>query len=794
MNKNKYPLLLLLIISIFSLSIVLDCIPDLADIDPPVVNISYPANGTSVSGTVQIVVSASDDNKVKEVQIFIDGIKILTSGKDFVSYSWDTTPFADNSEHYISAIALDESDNIGTAPVVAVTVNPSDNTPPVVNIINPINGQTVFGNINIVTEATDNVGVEKVELYIDGLAVDTAFNRPYDYLWKTNSNDIGEHTIFARAFDSSSNASISPVITVTVDTTNVIPSVNIRNPLDGQIVSGIVNIVAEATDDDGVERVEFYIDGLLEQTVSSPPYYYFWNTNQVKAGDHNIYAKAFDLNSNSGVSPAITVTVDTTIDDTPPVVNIVNPPNGQLVSGNVNIVAEASDDDGVERVEFYIDGVFDQTVTTPPYNYLWNTNLVKAGNHNIYAKAVDLNNNSGVSPAITVTVDTIIDNIPPIVNIINPPNGQLVSGNVNIVAEASDDNGVERVEFYVDGSLGQTVTTPPYNYLWNTNTVTAGNHNLYAKAIDLNNNSAVSPVITVTVDSTIDNTPPAVNIVNPPNGQIVSGNVNIVAEATDDNGVERVEFYVDGVLGQTVTTPPYNYLWNTSLVPAGNHNLYAKAFDLNNNSTISPIITVTIAADVTPPVVNIVNPPNGQIVSGTVNIFAEATDNTQVDRVEFFIDGLLENTASSPPFVYPWNTALADTGIHNIFARAYDLSNNSAVSPVITVTVVQTALINNTNPQVKIINPSRNGLIFSTSETKSIPIEVKVPNYIVIQKAEFYVDGTLQKVVSNAVNNKLKYDWDFKGFADGLLHTIFVKVYDNSLSTGADMVVVRVYP
>jgi hypothetical protein len=365
---------------------------------------------------------------------------------------------------------------------------------------------------------------------------------------------------------------------------------------------------------------------------------------------------------------------------------------------------------------------------------------------------------------------------------------------VNFVAEATDDNGIERVEFYVDGVLGQTVTTPPYSYLWNTNTVTAGNHNLYAKAFDLNNNSAVSPVITVTVAA--DDTPPVVSIINPPNGQIVSGNVNIVAEATDDNGVERVEFYINGVLEQSVTTTPYSYLWNTNQVTAGDHNIYAKAFDLNNNSAVSPVITVTVdtTIDDTPPVVNIINPPNGQIVSGTVNIFAEATDNIQVNRVEFFIDGTLENTSTSPPYDYSWNTALVDTGIHNIFARAYDPSNNSAISPVVTVTVVQTSLTSNTNPQIKITNPSKNGLIFSKTETKSIPIEVKVPNYVRTQKVEFYVDGTLQKVVTNAVDNKFKYDWNFEGFADGLLHTIFVKVYNNSLNTSADMKVIRVYP
>lgn len=606
MKRISFGYSAVLSVSIFLLIANPGCVPDLADIDPPIANIVHPSDGSSVSGTVPIVVSASDDDKVKEIQIFIDGTRVIKSGNDFVSYSWDTTPNADNSQHFISAIAIDESDNIGAAPVIAVTVNPTDNTPPVVNVLNPIDGQTIFGNINIVADATDNVQIERVEIYIDGLAVDTVFSHPYDYLWKTNFNDIGEHAIFARAFDPSNNTSVSPVITIRVDTTNVIPTVNIRNPLNGQIVSGIVNIAAEANDDDGIERVEFYIDGFLEQTVLTSPYHYLWNTDQVNAGDHNIYAKAFDLNANFGLSPVITVTVDTVIDNIPPVVDIVNPPDGQTVSGNINIVAEASDNIGVDRVEFYIDGFFRETATTPPYDYLWDTSLENAGGHNLHARAFDLSGNSGVSPVITVTVDTVIDNIPPVVNIVNPPNGQIVSGNVNVLAEATDNVGIDRVDFFIDGFLVRTATSPPYNYLW--------------------------------------------------------------------------------------------------------------------------------------------------------------------------------------------NTVLADTGIHNIFARAFDLSNNSSVSPAITVIVRQSMAAGNILPKINIVSPSRNGIFFSEKETRLIPVEVKVPEGSAVGRIEFYVDGHLEKVVTQAVNDRFKFEWNTEGLGDGLLHTIFVKGFDTSLNSSADMIIVRVYP
>jgi hypothetical protein len=116
------------------------------------------------------------------------------------------------------------------------------------------------------------------------------------------------------------------------------------------------------------------------------------------------------------------------------------------------------------------------------------------------------------------------------------------------------------------------------------------------------------------------------------------------------------------------------------------------------------------------------------------------------------------------------------------------------VSPTINVIVEQTALMGNTNPRIEIINPSKNGLIYSKTETGFIPIEVKVQKHIEVQKVEFFIDGDLQKVVTNGINNQFKYDWNLENVGDGLLHTIFVKVYSNSFNTGADMTVIRVYP
>jgi hypothetical protein len=90
----------------------------------------------------------------------------------------------------------------------------------------------------------------------------------------------------------------------------------------------------------------------------------------------------------------------------------------------------------------------------------------------------------------------------PTVSITAPSGGTTVSGTVAINATASDNVGVAKVEFYVDGTLKSTDTTAPYSYSWNTTTYANSSHTLVAKAYDAANNMAPSSNVTVTVSNT----------------------------------------------------------------------------------------------------------------------------------------------------------------------------------------------------------------------------------------------------------------------------------------------------
>lgn len=101
------------------------------------------------------------------------------------------------------------------------------------------------------------------------------------------------------------------------------------------------------------------------------------------------------------------------------------------------------------------------------------------------------------------------------------------------------------------------------------------------------------------------------------------------------------------------------------------------------------LITLIIeCGDKEPPEVQITNPLNGQVVSGTVNITAEATDNKGVDKVVFYINGDSVFTITSRPYKYTWiTTSLEDSTIHNIYAKAYDAAKNEGISTTISVMV-----------------------------------------------------------------------------------------------------------
>jgi hypothetical protein len=178
------------------------------------------------------------------------------------------------------------------------------------------------------------------------------------------------------------------------------PTASITAPLGGSIVSGLVAVNVNASDNVGVTKVELRVNGSVYATDTSSPFAFSWDSTRVANGTVNLQAVAYDAAGNAGASATTAVTVSnvtpTPADTTPPTVAIVSPSNGGTVSGTVTISASATDNIGVARVEFWVNNVLTATDTSAPYSFGWNTRKL-SGSQTIVAKAFDAAGNSATS-------------------------------------------------------------------------------------------------------------------------------------------------------------------------------------------------------------------------------------------------------------------------------------------------------------------------------------------------------------------------------------------------------------
>jgi hypothetical protein len=214
-------------------------------------------------------------------------------------------------------------------------------------------------------------------------------------------------------------------------------------------------------------------------------------------GDHFYYAKVTQNDGNTLWSAPIWVTQVAGGDD------MIVPTVSASVSGstgNITLSADASDDKGVTLVEFYIDGSRVGTSGVSPYTATYDSTKLSNGSHSLVAWAYDASNNIGKSaPVAFTTSNTIIDTVAPTVSA--SVTGS--AGRISLNANATDNVGVTKVEFYIDGNLVGSSATSPYTLGYDSTLLTKGSHSLVTKAYDASNNVGTSSAVAFTVDNTV---------------------------------------------------------------------------------------------------------------------------------------------------------------------------------------------------------------------------------------------------------------------------------------------------
>jgi hypothetical protein len=279
-------------------------------------------------------------------------------------------------------------------------------------------GGAVSGDVTLT--ATASADVLEVEFRVDGspIGTDNDGSDGWSVTWSTSGD--GSRSLTARATDVGGNEGTSPAVTVQVDNTD--PTVTMTSPTAGATVGGpSVPLGADANDSgSGVGGVTYqYRTGAGPWTPISG---YTWNTTPLATGPYDLRALATDNAGNSGASPAITVTVDSTA----PTVVLANP--GGSLSGSVTLTAAVSGSDA-QRVVFERSpagaGTWTAiaTDTDSPWSTAFDTLAAADGLYDLRASVFDSYGNSNVS----VRAGIRIDNTAPRVTGSTPADGATVA-------------------------------------------------------------------------------------------------------------------------------------------------------------------------------------------------------------------------------------------------------------------------------------------------------------------------------------------------------------------------------
>jgi Big-like domain-containing protein len=279
-------------------------------------------------------------------------------------------------------------------------------------------------------------------------------------------------------------------------------------------------------------------------------------------------------------------------DSTAPDTTIGSGPNGATNDSTPTFAFTASESGSTFQCR--VDSGSWATCTSP-----WTTTALSDGSHGVSVRAKDAAGNTDASPATrSVTVDTqppgtMIDSAPP----------ALSPGSSATVTFSSPDSGATFQCRLDDGAWAACTSPKTYTGL------TLGGHTAGVRAADPAGNVDASPAGASWTSIALPGAPasapatsggpdsanqaPTVTLLAPSAGATFTSTLAMAATASDDHGVRRVEFWVDGTRVARDTTAPYAAAYTAGRsMSYGVHTVTVRAFDAAGVAR-SAAVTVT---------------------------------------------------------------------------------------------------------------------------------------------------------------------------------------------------------
>lgn len=201
--------------------------------------------------------------------------------------------------------------------------------------------------------------------------------------------------------------------------------------------------------------------------------------------------------------------------------------------------------------------------------------------------------NMGTPPP---TEKCTLEQIKPTISITYPENNSTVNNSLTINTSVNAANGVEKIDFFLDGNPIGSVYSNPYSIVYNVSSLKNGQHFISVNLTDKQKLTA-SDTRNININNQADHEGPEISIISPSNTNLAASNfpLDIQIKASDSiSGVNRVEYKINSSPYGSVsigTNNIYSLTWNYP--GTGNFILKIIAFDnANNQNSLSMSLNI----------------------------------------------------------------------------------------------------------------------------------------------------------------------------------------------------------
>lgn len=362
-----------------------------------------------------------------------------------------------------------------------------------------------------------------------------------------------------------------------VEVVNGLPVVTLPDVVTAHVGEPVA-LQAQAVDADGaVVEVRWDADGDGVDDHVGTAQTFAWTYTEA-----GVYGASFTAVDDVGAAVSGWTRVEVTRpppDDDAPAVTILSPVDGALVSGPARIEGSASDDFGVQLVEWQVrDGDLDvypggggwaAASGVSPWQATLDSRVLANGAHALVVRAWDGRQWSDVDVRVFRTLNDPQETPTVALQVLVPAPDARLSGRVTLQGASYHPQGVARVLVGVDGQDLQPANgTASWAYAWDTRNVSSGEHVLTFRA------ELASGLYRVTkVKVHVNNDPPTL-YVRPIESSVLRGLVTLRGNVAVDRDADVVLVRVDGgPAEEAIGTTRWSWSFDTRTLDDGPHEI-----------------------------------------------------------------------------------------------------------------------------------------------------------------------------------------------------------------------------